>query len=278
MEDQIAAAVNTSISIVSSWGIRVLGALGVLIIGRIVAGWARRGTRKGLERANLDPTLIPFLASLVYYAIITMVLIAVLNLFGIETTSLIAVVGAAGLAIGLAMQGTLSNVAAGVMLLVFRPFKLGDFVEISGTSGSVAEIALFSTTLNTGDNVRITVPNGSIYGEIIKNFSANDTRRNELVVGISYGDDMGRAIEVISAVLADDPRVLATPEPLVAVSNLGDSSVDIVVRPWCNKSDYWPLRFDLNRAFKERLEAAGCSIPYPQTDVHIVEQVAATAN
>jgi small conductance mechanosensitive channel len=275
LDNEIGAAFSSIVTIVSTWGIRVLGAIAVLIIGRIVAGSARATTRKALERANLDATLVPFLASLVYYVIITLVVIAVLNLFGIETTSLIAVVGAAGLAIGLAMQGTLSNVASGVMLLVFRPFRIGDFVEIGGTAGSVAEIGLFSTTLNTGDNVRITVPNSSVYGEIIKNFSANDTRRNDMLIGVSYDDDIGKAIEVITSILAADSRVLKEPAALVAVTNLGDSSVDIVVRPWCAKGDYWPLRFDLNRAFKEQLEAAGCSIPYPQSDVHIVEQAAA---
>jgi small conductance mechanosensitive channel len=278
MDDQMTAAVDGIITIVSTWGIRVLGAMGVLIVGRIVAGWARSSVRKGLERARLDSTLVPFLASLVYYVIITMVLIAVLSLFGIETTSLIAIVGAAGLAIGLAMQGTLSNVAAGVMLLIFRPFKLGDFVEVSGTVGSVVEIGLFTTGLDTADNVHIIVPNGTIYGEIIKNYSVNDTRRNDMVVGIGYGDDIGRAIEVITKILEADQRVFKDPAPLVAVSNLGDSSVDIVVRAWCARGDYGSLRMDLNRAFKEQLEAAGCSIPYPQSDVHIVEQVAVSAS
>jgi small conductance mechanosensitive channel len=277
METQLTGAIDSIVTILSTWGLRVLGAIAVLIAGRIIASWARGTTRKGLERAGLDVTLVPFLASLVYYVVITIVLIAVLNLFGIETTSLIAVVGAAGLAIGLAMQGTLSNVAAGVMLMVFRPFRIGDFVEIGGSAGSVSEITLFTTALNTGDNVRITVPNGAVYGEIIKNYSANDNRRNDMVIGISYDDDIGKAIEVITSVLAADVRVLKDPAALVAVSSLGDSSIDIVVRPWCAKGDYWPLRFDLNRTFKEKLEAAGCSFPYPQTDVHIVEQVAAAS-
>jgi len=277
MEEQITQAVEGVVTMLSTWGLRVLGAVAVLIVGRIFAGRVRGATHKGLERAKLDPTLIPFLASLVYYVVITIVLIAVLNLFGIETTSLIAVVGAAGLAIGLAMQGTLSNVAAGVMLMVFRPFRIGDFVEIGGSAGSVSEIGLFTTALNTGDNVRITVPNGAVYGSVIKNYSANDNRRNDILIGISYDDDIGKAIEVISAVLAADVRVLKDPEPLVAVSNLGDSAIEIVVRPWCAKADYWPLRFDLNRSIKEKLEAAGCSIPYPQTDVHIVEQVASAS-
>jgi small conductance mechanosensitive channel len=171
------------------------------------------------------------------------------------------------------MQGTLSNVAAGVMLLIFRPFRVGDFVEVGGTAGGVAEIGLFSTTLNTPDNVRITVPNGGVYGATIKNYSANPNRRNDLAIGISYDDDIGKAITIIQGVLSSDARVLKEPAPVVAVAGLGDSSVDLVVRPWCTKEDYWPLRFDLTRTIKEQLEAGGCSIPYPQRDVHVVEQV-----
>jgi small conductance mechanosensitive channel len=197
------------------------------------------------------------------------VVIAVLGLFGIETTSLIAVLGAAGLAVGLALQGTLSNFSAGVMLLVFRPFKVGDYVEVAGAAGSVQEVGIFSTVLHTPDNVKITIPNSSVYGDTIKNYSANDTRRNDLVIGISYGDDIARAIETIRQVLVSDSRVLADPEAVVAVVELADSSVNLVVRPWCAGGDYWPLRFDLTRKIKEELEAAGCSIPFPQRDLHL---------
>jgi small conductance mechanosensitive channel len=226
-------------------------------------------TRRGLERANVDAVLVPFLANGVYYLALVVVVIAVLSLFGIETTSLIAVLGAAGLAVGLALQGTLSNFAAGVMLLIFRPFKVGDYVEAAGTGGSVQEVGIFSTVLHTPDNVKITIPNSAVYGDTIKNYSANDTRRNDLVMGISYGDDIARAIETIEKVLAGDSRVLEDPAPVVAVGELADSSVNLVVRPWCARGDYWALRFDLTRKLKEELEAAGCSIPYPQHDVHI---------
>ena len=203
------------------------------------------------------------------------VLIAVLNLFGIQTASVIAVLGAASLAVGLAMQGTLSNFAAGVMLLVFRPFKIGDYVEVAGTSGGVFEIGIFSTTLHTPDNVKITVPNSAIYGDTVKNYSANETRRNDLTIGISYDDDIAVAVSTIQRLLASEARVLQDPESLIAVSELGDSSVNLVVRPLCNASDYWPLRFDLTRRLKEELEAAGCSIPYPQRDVHVHRESAA---
>ena len=256
-------------SLITTWGIKVVGAIVVLLIGRWAAGWARKLVRTMAGRIDLDPTLAPFLASLAYYAVIAMVLIAVLGMVGIETASLLTVLGASALAIGLAMQGTLSNVAAGVMLLLFRPFKVGDAVDIGGTTGKVMAIRLFSTCLSTPDNVEITVPNAQVYGNTIKNFTANDTRRNDILVGISYDDDIGVAIQTIEHVLARDDRVLSDPKPVVAVLEMADSSVNIVVRPWCTTADYWDLRFELTRALKEQLETAGCSIPYPQTDVHL---------
>jgi len=266
--------IDSMVMLVSTWGIRVLGAIAVLVVGRIVAGWVRRSVRKALDRANTDATLSPFLSGLAYYVVIAAVLIAVLNLFGIQTTSLIAVLGAAGLAIGLAMQGTLSNFAAGVMLLLFRPFGVGDFVDVAGSAGSVEAIGLFTTTLNTPDNVQIIVPNSTIFGETIKNYSANDTRRNDMVFGVSYDDDIPTALDTIRRVVTSDKRVLADPALMVAVAELADSSVNIVVRPWCKKEDYWALRFDLHQELKKELEAAGCSIPYPQQDVHFISQSA----
>jgi len=272
--DQVAngvqSAVDMAIEMVSTWGISVVGAIVLLIVGRIAAGWIRRSVTKALTRANVDSSLVPFFSSMIYYVVIGVVLIAVLNLFGIETTSLIAVLGAAGLAVGLALQGTLSNFAAGVMLLIFRPIRVGDYVEVAGQGGTVAEISIFSTLLNTPDNVRITIPNAQVYGDTVKNYSFNDTRRVDLVMGIAYGDDIGKAIEIIERVVTSDERTLRDPEPTIAVNELADSSVNLV-RPWCNKADYWPLRFDLTRALKEELEAGGCHIPFPQRDVHVIE-------
>jgi small conductance mechanosensitive channel len=187
------------------------------------------------------------------------------------------ILGATGLAVGLALQGTLSNFAAGAMLLAFRPFKAGDYIEAAGTAGSVYEVGIFSTQLHTPDNVKITLPNSAIYGGIVKNYSANDTRRNDLVMGISYDDDIARAVETINKVLAADARVLKEPEPVVAVAELADSSVNLVVRPWCSSADYWALRFDLTRRLKEELEAAGCTIPFPQHDVHVHGQDSAAS-
>jgi len=261
--------ISNAVELMSAWGLKVVGAIAVLIVGRIICGMLRRTTRRALERASMDDSLIPFVSNLVYYGALAVVLIAVLNLFGIQTASVIAVLGAASLAVGLAMQGALSNFSAGVMLLVFRPFRVGDFVEVAGCAGSVREIGIFSTVLHTGDNVKIIIPNSGIYGGIVKNYSANDIRRNDLLMGISYDDDIALAIETIRTVLANDERVLADPESLIAVSELADSSVNLVVRAWCASGDYWPLRFDLTRRLKEELEAAGCSIPYPQQDVHV---------
>jgi small conductance mechanosensitive channel len=265
--------VESLIALVSVWGLRVVGAIAVLVVGRWIAVLLQRAAVRGLERVKTDPILTPFLAGMVYYATIAVVLIAVLGLFGIETTSLVAVLGAAGLAIGLALQGTLSNFSSGVMLMVFRPFTKGNFVEVAGTKGAVQEIGIFTTVLNTPDNVRIIVPNSSIYGATITNYSAYDTRRNDLVIGVSYGDDLATAEGVIRRVLEGDERVLADPPLQVAVSELGDSSVNFVVRPWCRSEDYWQLRFDLTRRLKEELEAAGCSIPFPQRDVHLFQSV-----
>jgi small conductance mechanosensitive channel len=179
--------------------------------------------------------------------------------------------GAAGLAIGLAMQGTLSHFASGVMLLMFRPFKVGDYVEAGGVSGSVTAIGIFTTTLTRPDNVAITIPNSAVWGQTITNYASNETRRVDLVMGISYDDNIQTAVDTMMRIMRADQRVLEDPEPMVAVSELADSSVNLVVRPWCNRADYWNLKCDLTRAFKEQLEAAGCSIPFPQQDVHMHE-------
>ncbi|MEE4273442.1 MAG: mechanosensitive ion channel domain-containing protein [Thermoanaerobaculales bacterium] len=260
---------NSIVPIITTWGIRVIGAIALLIIGRMVAGIIRGGIRKTMQKREVDATLIPFVSSLVYYLAMAVVVIAVLSLFGIQTASLVAVLGAAGLAVGLALQGTLSNFAAGVMLLVFRPFKVGDFVEAGGVTGPVVSLGIFSTVMRTGDNVMITVPNSQVWGGTISNYNGFDTRRIDLVVGIDYGDDIQLAMDTIKKIVTADERVLAEPAPQIAVAELGASSVDLVVRPWCNGSDYWPLRFDLTRALKEGLEEAGCSFPFPQQDVHM---------
>lgn len=265
---------QVALDLLTHWGLKVVGALAVLIIGRMIASGLRKTIRKTLRARGVDKTLVPFLSSLVYYMAMAVVVIAVLSLFGIQTTSLVAVLGAAGLAVGLALQGTLSHFAAGVMLLIFRPFKVGDLVEVGGTLGVVQEVGIFTTTLRSVDNIKITVPNSQIYGSTIENYNGYDTRRVDLVMGISYDDDIGTAIETMKATIERHPLILSEPEPQIAVSELGDSSVNLVVRPWCKSGDYWTVYFDLTRQFKEQLEGAGCSIPYPQRDVHLFPQEA----
>jgi small conductance mechanosensitive channel len=255
---------------------RVLGGILILIIGWMVAGWLARMTRRALNRVeSVDLTLRNFFVSLVRYVVLILTGLAVLSQFGVQTASLIAVFGAAGLAIGLALQGTLSNLAAGVMLLLFRPFKVGDYIEGGGTAGSVKELTLFTTELATPDNVQIIVPNGELWGSIIKNYSFHETRRVDFELGIGYGDDIETAMAVVQEVLAADARVHAEPEAQVVVGALADSSVNLIVRVWCQAADYWNLKFDLTRRFKEAFDARDISIPFPQRDVYIHQTKAA---
>ncbi len=259
-------------TLITTWGLRVLGAITVLIIGRMLARRAQRGVGRVLERRSLDPTLVPFLSGIAYWLALLLVVVAVLGLFGIPTASFVAVLGAAGLAVGLALQGTLSNFAAGVMLLIFRPFRVDDLVETGGSLGKVAEIGIFTTTLNTPDNVRIVIPNSEVFGKVIKNFTTNDTRRIDLLIGVSYDDDLGMARQTIVDVLSSTPGVLEHPAPVVEVHELADSSVNFVARPWCRTSEYWDVRWGIVRRVKEALEGAGCSIPFPQRDVHLYRE------
>ncbi len=257
---------------VATWLPRIAGALAVLLVGWLMANWAKAIVRRTMARANVDETLVPFAASVVHVGLIALVGIAAISTLGVPVGSFVAVLGAAGLAVALAFQGTFSNFAAGVMLLTFRPFKPGDYVDIAGTAGTVKEIGIFTCLMATPDNVQILVPNSDVFGQTIKNYSANDTRRIDLVVGVGYDDDLGVAVRTCMDVITADARVLADPAPTVAVSELGDSSVNMVVRPWVNAGDYWATRWDLTRALKENLEAAGCSIPYPQRDVHLFQE------
>lgn len=267
----------TATEVVATWAPKVVGALAVLFFGWIFAGWLKGFSRKLLKRSPVDEMLIPFLSGILHVLVITIVGVTAVGALGVSTASFVAVLGAAGLAIALAFQGTFSNFAAGVMLLTFRPFKVGDFVEIAGVSGTVKEVSIFTAILHTPDNVQIRVPNSQIFGETIKNYSANETRRIDLVIGVDYGDDLSVAAKACMDTITADPRVLAEPEPVVALSELGASSVDFVVRPWVKTEDYWSTRWDLTRALKENLEAAGCSFPFPQRDVHLFEEQKASA-
>jgi small conductance mechanosensitive channel len=238
----------------------------VLIIGWIVAGMlSGLVKRRIVSHPQIDDTIGGFAASIVRWLILLVTLIAILQLFGIEATSLVAVLGAGTLAIGLALQGTLSDVAAGVMLIIFRPYKIGQFVDVGGTSGTVKDLNIFVTELVTPDNVQIILPNGQAWGAVVTNYSAHDTRRLDLTYGIDYGDDADKAIQIILDVANADERVHKDPEPWVRVTNLGDSSVDLGVRLWCDASDYWELKFHMLKAVKEAFDAGGISIPYPHS-------------
>lgn len=246
--------------------INVVKALVVLVVGWMAAGILSGFVRRRVNaHPKIDKTLGNFAASVVRWVVLLIVLVAVLGLFGIEATSLVAMLGAATLAIGLALQGTLSDLAAGFMLILFRPYKLGQFVDIGGTSGTVVDLNLFVTELSTPDNVQIIVPNGQAWGAIIHNYSHHDTRRVDLVFGIDYGDDADAAMKVILDQVAADERVMDDPAPWVRVTNLGDSSVDLTLRAWCAAADYWDVKFDLTKGIKEAFDKDGISIPYPHS-------------
>ena len=250
-------------------GLKVVGAIVILIIGRMVAGAVRKGVSKVMSARNVDPSLTGFIASLLYFAVMTFTVIAVVGQFGVQTASFVAILGAAGFAVGMALQGTLANFSSGVMLLLFRPFKAGDVIEAAGVKGKVVDIAIFSTTINTPDNVKITVPNGQLYGGIIKNFNGYETRRVDMVMGIGYSSDIDKAMRILRELADNDSRVLKDPEVTIAVSELADSSVNLIFRPWCQADDYWGVFLDMQKATKQAFDANGIEIPFPQRVVHM---------
>ena len=250
------------------WGINIVLAVLIFIIGKKVVKVATGIAKKLMIKAKVDGLLVNFVGSILNAMLMLFVAIAALDQLGVDTTSFIALIGAAGLAIGLALQGSLQNLASGVMLIVFRPFTIGDFVEAGGATGVVEQIGIFSTTMRSGDNREIIVPNGAIFGGMITNVSARDTRRVDMVFGIGYGDDIKKAKELIQNILDNDSRVLKDPAPLIAVGELADSSVNFNVRPWCKTEDYWGVYFDTHENIKLTFDEQGISIPFPQMDVH----------
>lgn len=254
------------------WGINFVTALVVFVLGRWFAKVICRFLNRLMKRANVDAILIAFIENILYFALLIIVVIAALDRLGVNTTSVLAVFAAAGLAVGLALKDSLSNFAAGAMLVFFKPFKNGDYIEAGGQSGVVEEIRIFNTILRTGDNREVILPNSHIYGGTIINFSARDTRRIDLVFGIGYDDDIKQAKELIESAMAGDARILKDPAPVIMVLELADSSVNFAVRPWVKASDYWAVRSDLLEALKINCDAAGISIPYPQRDVHVYQQ------
>lgn len=257
------------------WSINVAIAMMIFFIGRKLARWFSKLLVGRMSSHGLDELLVRLSGNTVYYVLLIVVILAALDKLGVNTTSALAALGAAGLAVGLALKDSLSNFATGIMIVLFRPFKLGHFVEAGGASGSVQDVGLFSTTLLTPDNKRVVVPNSLIYSDTIVNYSAEDLRRVDMVFGIAYEDDINQARKLIETALAADERVLKEPVATVAVSELADSSVNFVVRPWCKKEDYWGVNFDMLEQIKLAFDQNGVSIPYPQQDVHMHEVKAA---
>lgn len=272
-EEQFFQLVTQFTDLAVKYGLDLVGAIAILTVGWIVANWARRSVLRALHKTtSVDVTLKPFFASTVRYFILIMVLIAVLAQFGIQTASIIAMLGAAGLAIGLALQGTLQNIAAGIMLLFLRPFRSGEYIDAEGISGTIDEIGLFTTKLRTADGVYVETPNSMLWNRSIVNYNRLPTRRLDVLVGISYSDDIDKAQSALMELMEKDSRVLDDPAPQTMVMALADSSVNINLRCWTKTGDYWGLRFDLTKAVKQRLDKEGISIPFPQRDVHLFQE------
>ncbi len=261
-------SLNYLIGLAAVWGLKILFAIAIFVIGKWIAKWLTNVSKKLMEKANVDKTLTSFVGSLVYILLMVFVILAALSKLGINTTSFIAILGAAGLAVGLALQGTLANIGAAVLIIIFKPFKVGDFVEAGGALGTVEEINMFSTIFKTGDNRVVIVPNSAVIGGKITNYSAKETRRVDWVFGIGYEDDLKLAKNILEDIIGRDERVLKEPASLVAVSELADSSVNFTVRAWVKSADYWGVYFDIMEKVKLTFDEKGISIPYPQLDIH----------
>ncbi len=257
--------------LVSVYGLKVLAALVIFLIGRLVARLISNGLRRAMERSKVEQSLVGFTANLAYTLLLTFVIIAALGQLGVQTTSFVAVVGAAGLAIGLALQGSLSNFAAGVLILIFKPYKIGDYVKAGGGEGVVKDIGIFTTTVLTLDNRTQIIPNSAATGGMIENFSKEGTRRLDLVAGVSYGDDIVKVKQILHDILANEPRILAEPKPTIGLMEMADSSLNFAFRPWVKVEDYWDLFFELQERIKTRFDEEGVTIPFPQRDVHLFQ-------
>lgn len=258
-----------------TYGIKLLAAIAIFIIGKMVANWVKRLVVKVMKKSDVDPIIIGFTSSIAYIAMLAFVIVAALGQLGIQTTSFIAILGAAGLAIGLALQGSLANFAAGFLLIVFRPFKVGDVIEAAGVTGKVNAIHIFTTTLTTGDNKTIIVPNAKLGSDNIINYSTQPTRRVDLTIGVAYDADLKQVRDLLEDIVSQDERILKDPPHQIAVSELADSSVNFIVRLWVESADYWDVFFHTNETVKVRFDEAGIGIPFPQRDVHVYEHKAA---
>ena len=263
------------VEIATVYGTKIIGAILILIFGRIAVGIVANAIRRLMVRSEAEPTLTKFLVTLTRIGLLTFIIIAAIATLGIQTASFVAVLGAAGLAIGFALQGSLANFASGVMLIVFRPFKAGDYVEAGGMAGTVEEIHIFNTIMKSPDNRKIIIPNSQVTGGSITNYSAKETRRVDMIFGVGYDDDIKKAKEILEKIVSEDSRVLKDPAPTIAVSELGDSSVNFVCRPWVKTSDYWAVYFDIHEKVKMTFDEKGISIPFPQRDVHLYQEAVA---
>jgi small conductance mechanosensitive channel len=254
---------------VALYGLKVIAAILILVLGRFAAGMVRALVRRMMKKGKVEQTLISFVTSVTYVAIMAFVIIAVLGQLGVQTTSFIAVLGAAGLAVGLALQGSLANFASGALMVIFKPFKVGDYIEGAGSAGTVEEIGIFTTELKTPDNKKVIIPNAKITSDNITNYSAKEHRRVDIVAGVSYSDDLDKVRRVLESIIASDDRILPEPVPTIAVGELASSSINFVVRPWVKTADYWDVYFSLQEKIKKQFDAEGISIPFPQQDVHL---------
>lgn len=265
----VAKYYDLAIQYSAEYGLKIIGAILIYYVGKAVANGLRNLVSKAMNLQKVEPTLVHFAESAIYYGLMAVVLLAAISNIGIQTTSFMAILGAAGLAVGLALKDTLSNIGSAVVILVFRPFKVGDYISAGGAEGVVDKISLFTTTISPVDNRMIIVPNSAITAGNITNFSSKAVRRVDHTVGISYGDDIKKAKEVMYGVIANNTHTLSDPEPLVAVKELGDNSVNFTVRAWVNSADYWPAYFEMIEEIKYALDDAGITIPFPQMDVHM---------
>jgi len=254
---------------IAMYGLKVIAALAILVLGYLASKIARSAVKRVMAKSGVDSTLVLFCGSLVYVGLMAMVVVAAVGKLGIQTTSFVAILGAAGLAVGLSLQGSLANFASGILMIVFRPFKVGDYVKGGGTAGSVEEIGIFTTSLTSPDNTKIIVPNAKMMSDNIINFTAKPVRRIDIVAGVSYGDDLDKVKNVLRDILESDDRILKDPPPIIGVLELADSSVNFAVRPWVRTGDYWDVFFALQEGIKKRFDEEGISIPFPQQDVHI---------
>jgi len=268
---EMEAIVQRVWELIAIYGLKVLAAIVIFFVGRWIAKGFRKLIRKVLDKKSIDPTIVGFTGNLIYVLLLTFFIVAAMGQLGIQTTSFIAILGAAGLAVGLALQGSLANFAAGFLMIIFRPFQVGDYIEGAGTAGTVEEIQIFTTVLKTPDNKTVIIPNAKLTADNIVNYTTKGTRRMDMVVGIGYESDIDKAREILEELVTNDGRVLKDPPHTIAVAELADSSVNFVVRPWVNVPDYWDLWFDLTEKIKKRFDEAGISIPFPQRDVHVYE-------